>query len=213
MSLYSVHLNRPYKNLIRIFFLLLFSTLASESHSQYKWKFVREKDSIKVYESETATKYKAIKVECVLQGTYDKLIAILNDVSLHKRWVYNNKLSYILKRNSIHDFYYYTETIFPWPMSNRDAVIHLTMKRDSLDRFLQITAVGKPNNIPEKKDIVRVPRTSVTWWVTRPTVTTIKIVYTFDADPGGSVPSWLVNSFADKGPLESFKKLSGLLKE
>jgi hypothetical protein len=45
-----------------------------------------------------------------------------------------------------------------------------------------------------------------------PSSTSINIVYTFDADPGGSLPAWLVNMFADKGPYESFKKLSVLLK-
>jgi hypothetical protein len=38
-------------------------------------------------------------------------------------------------------------------------------------------------------------------------------VYTFETDPGGNVPAWLVNSFADKGPFESFKKLGELLKK
>ena len=195
-----------------IFFLATITAIIA--HSQYDWKFSKEKDGIKVYESETKnSNLKAIKVECTIEGTYDKLISLLNNVSRHKEWVYNNKISYVLKKNSDYDLYYYTETSLPWPMSNRDAIIHLTMKRDSLDRFLQITGTGLPKNIPEKSGKVRVPRTSVSWYVTKPTATTLKIIYTFDADPGGSLPSWLVNMFADKGPFESFKKLSKILKE
>ena len=197
----------------KVLLLFLFALSAHAGHSQYDWKFTKEKDGIKVFESETKTDYKAIKVECTLPGTYDKLIALLNDVSRHKEWVYNNKISYILKKNSIHDIYYYTETYLPWPMSNRDAVIHLTMKRDSLDRFLQITGTGLPKNIPEKSGKVRVPRTSVSWYVTKQGPTSIHVVYTFDADPGGSLPAWLVNSFAEKGPFESFKKLAEILKK
>jgi hypothetical protein len=45
-----------------------------------------------------------------------------------------------------------------------------------------------------------------------PTAKTIQIMYTFEANPGGSVPAWLVNSFADKGPFESFKKLENILR-
>jgi hypothetical protein len=45
-----------------------------------------------------------------------------------------------------------------------------------------------------------------------PTAKTISIVYIFDAEPGGSLPAWVVNMFTDKGPYESFKKLSELLK-
>ncbi|HMG68961.1 MAG TPA: hypothetical protein VK588_14790, partial [Chitinophagaceae bacterium] len=81
------------------------------------------------------------------------------------------------------------------------------------DRFLKITAVGIPKYLPEKDGKVRVPRSSITWYVTMPTSTSVTIVYTFEADPGGSMPAWLVNMFADKGPYESFKKLSELLKK
>ncbi|MFI5186204.1 MAG: START domain-containing protein [Chitinophagales bacterium] len=200
---------------IKILYLFFFFTsTVVTAHSQYNWKLSKEKDGIKVYESETKNSdFKSIKVECVLEGTYDKLMAILNDVSRHKEWVYNSKTSNILKRNSPFDFYYYTETSIPWPMSNRDAVIHLTMTLDSLNRFLKITAVGVPNFIPEKSGKVRVPRSSINWYVTMPSAALISIVYTFEADPGGSLPAWLVNMFADKGPYESFKKLSEILKK
>jgi len=148
-----------------------------------------------------------------MQGTYDKLIAVLNDVPRQKEWVYNSKTSYILKKNSPYDLYYYSETSIPWPMSNRDAVVHLTMTRDSLNRFLKISAIGVPDYIPEKSGKVRVPRSVINWYVTMPAPTSISIVYTFEAEPGGSLPAWLVNMFADKGPYESFKKLSEILKK
>jgi len=196
-----------------ISFVFLFTFITVAVHSQYNWKLSKDKDGIRVYESDVKnSNFKSIKVECVLQGTYDKLMAILNDVSLHKQWVFHSKTSNILKRNSPRDFYYYTETSMPWPMSNRDAVIHLVMTRDSLNRFLKITGTGVPNFIAEKGGKVRVPRSSVNWYVTMPSSTSINIVYTFEADPGGSLPAWLVNMFADKGPYESFKKLSALLK-
>jgi len=199
---------------IKLVCLFLFSTwITPKAYSQYNWKLSKDKDGIKVYESEIKnSNFKSIKVECVLPGTYDKLMAILNDVSRHKEWVFHSKISNILKRNSPYDFYYYTETSMPWPMSNRDAVVHLTMNRDSLNRFLKVTATGVPNFIAEKSGKVRVPRSSVNWYVTMPSATSINIVYTFEADPGGSMPAWLVNMFADKGPYESFKKLSSILK-
>ncbi len=195
-------------------FLFLFSSLAVTGYSQYNWKLSKNQDGIKVYESEMKnSNFKSIKVECVLQGTYDKLIAVLNDVSRHKEWVYNSKTSAILKRNSPYDFYYYTETHLPWPMSNRDAVVHTTIIRDSLNRFLKITAASVPNYIPEKNGKVRVPRSLINWYITMPSPISIHIEYTFEADPGGNMPAWLVNMFADKGPYESFKKLSEILKK
>ncbi|MBD0377821.1 MAG: lipid-binding protein, partial [Flavisolibacter sp.] len=41
---------------------------------------------------------------------------------------------------------------------------------------------------------------------------TLNVDYTLQVNPGGQLPPWLVNMFADKGPYESFKKLAELLK-
>ena len=119
----------------------------------------------------------------------------------------------MIKRISPTEFYYYTETSLPWPMTNRDAVVHLKMTKDSLDRFVKISAIAEPGYIPQKSGKVRVPQSNIQWYVTMPTAKTIQIMYTFEANPGGSVPAWLVNSFADKGPFESFKKLENILRD
>ena len=44
-----------------------------------------------------SSKYKVIKVEAEMQGTIEKLITILKDVSNNKNWVYNTKRSYLVK--------------------------------------------------------------------------------------------------------------------
>ena len=190
------------------------SAFAFPVFSQYNWKLSKEKDGIKVYQSPVKnSNYKSIKVETTLEGTFDKLIAVLNNVTHFKDWVYNNKTAYILKTNTPSDYYYYSETFLPWPMSNRDAIEHLKIEKDSLNRFLKINAVSEPAFIPEKSGKIRVPSSFISWHVTMPTPKTIFINYIFQAEPGGSLPGWLVNMFADKGPYESFKKLAGLLKQ
>jgi hypothetical protein len=198
---------------IKLAGLVLFSCVATAAIGQYNWKLSKNENGIKVYLSEVKhSKFKNIKVECTLEGTYDKLMAILNDVTNQKNWVYNNIGSSILKRIDANEFYYYSKTYLPWPMTNRDAVIHFKMNKDSLNRFLKISAVSEPGYTAEKKGLVRVPRSNVSWYVTMPSAKTISIVYLFDAEPGGSLPAWAVNMFTDKGPYESFKKLSELLK-
>ena len=66
---------------------------------------------------------------------------------------------------------------------------------------------------PEKSGKVRVTSSSISWNVTMPTTNTINIIYIFEAEPGGSLPAWVANMFADKGPYETFKKLGEILKK
>ena len=198
---------------IKLAMLVFFSLSASAVIGQYNWKLSKDQGGIKVYQSEVShSKFKNIKVECTLEGTFDKLMSVLNDVTNQKEWVYNNISSAILQRISANEFYYYSKTHLPWPMTNRDAIVHLKMDKDSLNRFLKISAVSVPGYAPEKSGMVRVPRSNISWYVTMPSAKTISIVYIFDAEPGGSLPAWVVNMFTDKGPYESFKKLSELLK-
>ena len=201
------------KLIARIFWAILFSSVISTGFSQYRWKLSKDKDGIRVFLSENQrSKFKSIKVECTLQGTFDRLIAILTDIPHLKDWVYNMKTSYLIKKISAYDMYYYTETSIPWPMSNRDAVVHLKIAKDSAQRFVKISSTNENRLVPEKDGKARIVHSLISWYVTMPTPKTISIVYTFEADPGGSLPAWLANSFADKAPYESFKKLSEKLR-
>jgi hypothetical protein len=124
---------------IHFFCLVSCLFIASSIFGQYNWKLCKDKDGIKVYQSVvTNSSFKAIKVECILQGNYNKLLNVLSDVDHHKDWVYNNKTSYIIKTISRDEFYYYTETSIPWPMSNRDVVVHVKIGKDSLNRFVTV---------------------------------------------------------------------------
>ena len=155
--------------------------------------------------------YKRIKVECTVEGSIDKLLRVLNDVNNHKNWIYNTKNAYILKRVSANEYYYYTETSLPWPMQNRDAVVHIKFERES-PGVLNIAAAGEPEFLPLMNGKVRVPRSANSWQVTNAGPNKIHVVYIFEADPGGHLPPWLVNTFVNKGPYESFSKLAEILR-
>lgn len=195
--------------MLRIYLFLFFNFFYHHSIGQYNWKLNKDQDGIKVYSSELkGIKFKAVKVECTLAGNFEKLFSIIADVSHNSEWVYNSRTNMVLKKYSPLDFIYYTETHIPWPLSNRDAIIHMRIYTDSLPKYLTITGTGEPTFIPERPGKVRVPHYLAYWRVTMPTSKTIRIVYTVEVDPGGSVSSWISNMFVEKGPFETFKKLA-----
>lgn len=199
---------------INLFLLLLLCAVFPKTFCQTNWKLTKDKDGIKVYQREVPnSNFKNIKVECILPGDFDKLISVINNVGSYKNWVYNNKTAYLLKRISPYEFYYYTEAYLPWPLDNRDAAMHTVITKDSQNGFIKISSTAVPNYTPTKSGKVRIKKSSINWYVTKASVNTLRVVYTFETDPGGNVPSWLANSFADKGPYESFKKLGEHLKK
>ena len=187
--------------------------MAAVCAGQSNWKLTKSKNGINVYTSEVAnSSFKAVKVECTLSGTYTKLMALLQDVDGFENWIYNNKKSKILKKNSPNDFIYYSETSMPIPFSNRDVVIRMQIKTDSLPKFLTIQGGHQPDFLPEIPGRQRISHYKASWKVTMPTANTIHIVYFMEVDPGGSLPAWLANSFADKGPYHTFSNLADKLK-
>jgi hypothetical protein len=189
-----------------------FVILLLESTAQYNWKQEKDQDGIKVFSSDVAgSNFKAVKVECTLTGTYVKLFNLIVNVEHNNEWVYNSKKNIMLKKMNPLDYIYYTETHFPWPLDNRDAVIHVRIRTDSMPNFFTIAGTGEPNYIPEAPGKIRIRHYSSYWKVTMPTSQTIKIYYVLEADPGGNIPGWMGNMFIDKGPYETFKKLSEML--
>lgn len=195
------------------FLLLCFFAFTGSASGQTGWNLVKDNGWIQVFESNMErSNFKRIKVECIVDGTFDKLLEILNNVDNHKTWIYKTKGSHIIKRVSANEYYYYTETELPWPIQDRDAVVHIKFHRDSQNRFLKIAAVGVPDYLPLTGGKIRVPRSANSWMVTVPAPNKLQITYVFEADPGGSLPAVLVNALVDKGPFESFKKLAAQLK-
>ena len=192
----------------------LFLFISTLSFAQYNWKLEKSKDGIQVYSSEQKnSSFKAIKVECTLTGTYNKLISILTNVSGFHKWIYNNKQSQLLKKHSALDFVYYSETSMPFPVANRDVIIRMQIKTDSLPKFMTVSGSNQNDYIPAIPGLQRIPHYRANWKITMPTANSLHIVYHLEVDPGGSLPAWLANSFADKGPFNTFSNLADQLKK
>jgi len=200
--------------MVRIYLIALGCLVINNCIAQYTWKLEKEKNGISVYLSDVkGSGFKAVKVECTLAGTYSKLISVLTNIPQFGDWIYNNKSSMLLHQYTPYDFTYYSETHMPWPLSNRDVVIHVRIKTDSLPHFLSIAGTCEPTLIPDKSGKVRVTHYKASWKVKMPTAETIQISYQLEVDPGGSIPAWIANTFAEKGPYGTFSNLAALLKK
>ncbi|WP_345085630.1 START domain-containing protein, partial [Nemorincola caseinilytica] len=122
-------------------------------------------------------------------------------------WVYSTSSASIVKRLNNYELIYYTEKKMPWPLSNRDVVMQMKLVLDTVAGTLIMTAHSIENMVPLKSGVVRVPASEVTWKVSTISPGTMKIEYSAQADPGGTVPAWVTNMFLTKGPYETFTNL------
>jgi hypothetical protein len=191
-----------------LFIALLLLLKLNHAIGQTDWKLNTENEGIKIYTCFLPdSKIKAIKVECDLNATPSQLVALLMDVKTSPDWVYHVKSCELIKKVSASELYYYSEVKLPWPAANRDFVVHLTVTRNLDTKVITIDGPVVPGFVPIKKGIVRIDHSIGKWTITPSRTNQLKVEYTILVDPGGSLPSWLVNMFATEGPMKIFKAL------
>ncbi len=193
----------------RLWFAALVLVLSSAAVSaQTDWNLRADEDGIKVYTSLVpGSKVKGIKVEARFDATAPQLVALLMDVKTSTDWVYHLKSAVLLKQVSASELYYYSEVSLPWPAANRDFVAHLTVTQNPITKVVIVDGPAVPGFVPEKKGIVRVNESVGKWVITPLGNDKVSVVYTLHMDPGGGLPSWLVNMFAAEAPMKVFKSM------
>jgi hypothetical protein len=176
--------------------------------AQNDWELKQDKEGIKVYTKNlNNSSFKAIKTICTIDATPAILTAVLLDINNSTEWVYATKKAVLLKQTSPDELFYYSEIDVPWPVNNRDFIVHLKASQDERTKAVTIVADNQPKYLPENKNIIRVPQSYSKWLIESLPNNKVKIEYILQVNPGGSVPAWLINLFATKGPFESFKNL------
>ena len=193
------------------YFLLTVSILlllCGNSFCQNGWTLKSDKEGIKVYTKDLDNSpFKAVKTVCTIDASLTKLTAVLLDINSSIDWVYATKSCRVLKQPSPSELFYYSEVTVPWPVNNRDFIIRLKVWQDAKTKVVTVDGENKPALLPEKKNVVRIQQCYSKWIIAPQQNGQVKIEYVLQVDPGGMVPAWLINLFATKGPLESFKNL------
>jgi len=102
------------------------------------WKFIKDNDGIQVYSRKSDdSPIKEIKVQKVMETTLSSLVALMKDVDNHKNWTYANKKAKILEKHSEFSWIFYGYSEAPWPVANRDMVIHAKLSQDSVTKIIK----------------------------------------------------------------------------
>ena len=199
-------------DMVRATMAALLVCICVSAAAQTKWTLKKNEDGVKVYTGTVPnTNIKAIRAELIIDARLSQLAAVLLDMKAHDKWVYNAKHTYTIKQASAWNIFYYAEVTMPWPLTDRDVTAELNIRQDPATRLMYVNVHSAPNLVPAKKSMVRVPYLKIDWVVTPLPGNKLSVDYIAQADPGGSVPAWLVNSFSTKSPLETFRNLKALV--
>jgi len=188
-------------------FILSFTGLNLAS-AQEKWTLSVNKEGIQVYTRPIEnSKIKAIKVVTSVPASSSQLLAAILDIQTCGEWVYHSKENVMIKQISPLDLIYYSLVDVPWPAEDRDYVVHIQAEQDPQTKVITVNSPCIPGYVDEKKNIVRISHSVGKWTITPVSKNQVRAEYVLEVDPMGNIPAWLINLFATKGPLETFRNL------
>jgi len=178
------------------------------AYAQQNWTLSVNQEGIQVYTRPVAdSKIKAVRVVSMLPATTTQAVAAILDIQTCNEWVYHSKQNVLIKQISPLDLIYYAEVEVPWPAENRDYVVHVQVTQNAQTKVVTVNSPCIPGYVAEKKGIVRISRSVGKWTITPAGKNQVRAEYVLEVDPMGTIPAWLINLFATKGPTETFRKL------
>lgn len=186
------------------------SLAAQDGH----WKFIKQDDGIKVYSRKTGdSPIKEIKVQKTMATDLTSLVALMKDVSNHKKWAYANQKGIILKAYNDFSWKFYGYYNAPWPVQDRDMVVEVMLRQDSLTHIVTNEGRCIPDSLPKTSGVVRVPSCQSKWKLVPVGKDSVQVTLEIHTDLGGMLPAWLLNMVSTKGPVYTLEHMEEQVKK
>jgi hypothetical protein len=201
---------------MKLFFVFLllssaFSTRKPEAKDT-DWVLKKDEDGVKIYVRRVEnSKLKELKLTTTIDSKLSALTSFLSDKSNYSNWVYACEESYVLKNVSELESYHYQRTSPPWPVSDRDVVVHSIISQAPDSRIVTVKTTAVSNYMSLKKGIVRVDKFNSSWILKPTSVNKTELEHYMSVDPGGDIPAWMINMAVTEGPSKTIKNFKRLI--
>jgi hypothetical protein len=192
----------------RLFLMIFMLFAASSALFSQPWKFIKEKDGIKVYtRQQEGSPVKSFMGVADMKSGMDKIYAIVADVRGSDQWDDNIRELKLLSGIKDVSFRYYLIYSTPWPLQNRDLCVEATITKDNATGDIVVFSQSRPQLIPLQKDLVRIKDYWQKWTIHPIDKTHTRLTIEGTVDPGGNVPAWLANMVLTDTPLKMLRDI------
>jgi hypothetical protein len=195
-------------NQLRLILMFFFTQMLSGSMEGQSWDFIKEKDGIKIYTRvETGRTLKSYKAITDINAPEEKIFAVMENINNTDWWDKNLTHIKVLLYEKNKRAQYYMVYDVPWPVTDRDLCVDVTITSDTVTSGYEINAVSLNGVIPERNDMVRIKDYRQTWIITPAGKEMTHVVLEGFVDPAGTIPVWISNMLIIESPI---KAISGL---
>lgn len=201
---------------IKLYLLFILTVLnISMAYSTEPWVLYKNKSGIKVYKKNTHTGLVKLKAQMTLKAKVSDFVFLLEDTENASQWLDGVISVSVLKRLSEVENIVYSVFNAPWPVKNRDMLtysIYQYYDDGSLLIKIKTAPPSLTDGFDKTGDNIAITGVVASWRLTPKKGGMLEITYMAYADPGGSLPNWLINQIALSGAFNTFKNLFKALK-
>jgi len=157
------------------------------------WKRVEKKDDggVAVVYRKTDDGHLQYRASARLETSLSAIIAVFRDVEAIPEWFDRTRMAELVEARSATEYFVRSVHDAPFPVMDRDAVVHTTIVQDPETLTVTVRGVSAPDRLPEVKGLVRVPDMDSEWTLVPVPGGKVDVTFQGYADPGGKVPLWL----------------------
>ncbi|WP_372811039.1 START domain-containing protein [Litorivivens sp.] len=178
------------------------------------WELEKQAHGIKVFAREVeGWTVREVKAETTVAASLLSVLAVLNDVPSSGRINESIRIASVLGDPSADSYEVYMLMGMPWPVSDRDVVLKRTIATNPGDGSVRVSEVALQGVLPRKEGVVRVEKMFQSWLVTPIGKCAVYVETQTLVDPGGVIPSGIINRLSIESPMVTLRNLKKAVSE
>ncbi len=213
----------PFSSKKTILMLLLFLS-GTPAHAEYNWEQVKYSDGIKIFNRQVeGSEIKEFKAEAIIDAPLEIIFEVMIDVDAGPQWMnrciesrlVKNVDRFILSKHGFHSKnIVYNATGVPFPVSNRDLIVETNINFDFKTGSLDINFHSvNDSSVPVRKGYVRITDLTGSWSFKYIDAGHTKAIYQIKQNPGGSLPSSIINYSSKNLPYNTITALRKIVND
>lgn len=145
-----------------------------------------------------------------IKAPVSAFVAVLKDADVATDWMHNVIEFDVMESPNETESVIYTVNKTPWPVTDRDAYVRSVMTANA-DGSVVSAISAAPEYKENNEDYIRMPKIAGAWTFAPKADGITEVTYQVHANPGGSLPTWLVNAIVVETPMNTLSNLQELV--
>jgi len=159
------------------------------------WELALNEDGIQIFTRDwPGSNFVAIKAVQMIQSSLSNIVGNFSDIESFPEWVKDMESAYVIEPfNDSRSRKIYMRIGLPWPLQDREMVSGQQQTQDAQTKIVKIREWYDGDAIPRTDGVIRIARSNTEFVLIPEDKNLTKMVWQGHNEPGGLIPSFLVN--------------------